>query len=764
MKNILYILLFILIINACNNPSSSENKDMDNFITDLINEMTLEEKIGQLHLISGVDAVSGEDLTSDQSKMAQEIKKGKVGALINAKGVEKIRQLQQIAVEESRLKIPLIFGMDFLHGYETIFPVPLGMAASWNMDIIEQAAHIAAVEASADGLNWVYSPMVDIARDPRWGRVVEGAGEDPFLGGAVAKAQVKGYQGDPAYQNNTNIMACVKHYALYGASEAGRDYSVVDMSQQRMMNDYMYPYRAAVEAGVGSVMSSFNEINGMPSTANKWLLQNILRDTWGFDGFVVTDYAAINDITRYGMGDSYKAAILAMNAGTDLDMESYAYYFNLQKALDAGDITLNQIETACRRILEAKYKLGLFENPYKYCNTERSQKDIYSKEHRDIARKIATETFVLLKNNNNILPLKKTGTIALIGPHGNNSPNMLGSWGWPQNIYKATPLLEGMKMALADTAKVLYARGCQPYENMEHELWLSLTKDFEKDNRSEAELLNEALQVAKKADVIVATLGESAEMSGESSSRSDLNIPAPQQRLLKALVATGKPLVLLLFTGRPLTITWENENIPAILNVWFPGTEAAYAIPDVLFGDVNPSGKLTSSWAQNVGQIPIYYNIKNVSKPMTNWFQKFRSGYLDVTNEPLYHFGYGLSYTEFDYSEISLNDTLMNTCETINASIQITNVGKKDGYEIVQLYLRDIVAGTVRPIKELKGFEKIFIKSGETKTVNFTITSDLLKFYNYDLEYVCEPGEFEIMIGRSSVDFKSAKFILTENL
>ncbi len=761
MKKISIILISLLPVFSFA-QQSRQTSNMDRFISELMNKMTLEEKIGQLHLISGTDAISGEDLTSDQSKMAQEIKNGKVGALINAKGAEKVHNLQRIAVEESRMKIPLLFGMDFLHGYETIFPVPLAMAASWNMDIITQATHIAAAEASADGLNWIYSPMVDICRDPRWGRIVEGAGEDPFLGGAIAKAQVKGYQGEPAYANNTNIMACVKHYGLYGASEAGRDYSVVDMGRNRMMNEYMYPYKAAVEAGVGSVMSSFNEIDGIPATANKWLLQDVLRDQWGFEGFVVTDYASINDIVRFGIGNTYKAAVMSLNAGTDLDMESYSYYFNLKKALENGDIKQEQIDLACRRILEAKYKLGLFDKPYKYCDVNRPAKDIYTKENRAAARKIATETFVLLKNDKNILPLKKTGTIALIGPHGNNRPNMLGSWGWPKDINKAPTLLEGMKEAVGDKAKIIYARGCQPYENMEQESWLSLTKDFEKDTRSEAELLEKALKIAANADVIVASLGESAEMSGESSSRSDLNIPGPQQRLLKALVATGKPVVLTLFTGRPLTISWENENVPAILNVWFGGTETAYAIPDVLFGDVNPSGKLTNSWPRNIGQIPIYYNMKSVSKPMDKWFQKFRSGYLDVPNNPLYPFGYGLSYTQFNYGNITLDKTSINGNGQLIASIPVTNSGKMDGYEIVQLYIHDVEASITRPVKELKGFKKIFIKAGETKNVQFTITPELLKFYNYDLQHVWEPGEFEVMIGTNSNDLKTVKFTLTE--
>lgn len=758
MKRLFTIILVTISLTSF--AQGGKNADMDKFISDLMSRMTIEEKIGQTHLISGTDAISGEELNSDQSKMMQQIKAGQVGALINAKGAEKVLALQRAAVEDSRMKIPLLFGMDFVHGYETILPTPLALASSWNMSIIERAMRITAIEASADGLNWVYSPMVDIARDPRWGRIVEGAGEDPFLGGEVAKAQVRGFQGVPAYGDNTSIMACVKHYALYGASEAGRDYSVVDMSRQRMMNEYMYPYQAAVEAGVGSLMSSFNEVEGVPATGNKWLMTDVLRDQWGFDGFVVTDYASINDFQRFKVGDPYKAAVQSLKAGTDLDMESYAFHNHLKKALENGDITEKDIDTACRRMLEAKYKMGLFHDPYKYCDPKRPAKDIYTTAHRAEARKIVSECFVLLKNEGNLLPLKKEGKIALIGPLGNNRPNMLGSWAWPKDINKPTPLLEGLQEAIGNEATISYARGCQPYENMEHEFWLSLTKDFEKDERTNTELLAEALKLANESDVIVAALGESSEMSGESSSRSDLNIPAPQKALLKELVATGKPVVLLLFTGRPLTIKWENENVSAILNVWFAGTETAFAIPDALFGDVNPSGKLTNSWPQTLGQVPIYYNMKNVSKPMDKWFQKFRSGYLDVSNEPLYPFGYGLSYTSFEYGEPTLSDTIMTRDKDLTISINITNTGKTDGYEIVQMYIQDIEASVTRPIKELKGFDKIFIKAGETKTVSFTISEQLLKFYDYNLNHIAESGDFNVMIGANSKDLKTLKFTL----
>lgn len=762
-KTVISIVALLSLSISIFGQSDKNQKDakMDAFITDLMSKMTLDEKIGQLHLISGTDAVSGESV-SDQSQLVQQIKNGQAGAMINAKGAEKVRTLQTMAVEQTRMKIPLMFGMDFLHGYETIFPLQLGLASSWNMEGIKQAAHIGAVEASADGLNWIYSPMVDISRDPRWGRVAEGAGEDPFLGGEVAKAMVKGYQGEPAYANNTNIMACMKHYALYGASEAGRDYNVVDMSRYRMMNEYMLPYKAAVEAGVGSVMSSFNEVDGVPATANRWLLQDVLRDSWGFDGFVVTDYASIGDIIRFKVADYYNAAVLALRAGTDLDMESYAYKTNLANALKKGDVTQEQIDTACRRMLEAKYKLGLFDNPYKYCDVSRPKKDIYTAEHRAAARKMATECFVLLKNENNILPLKKKGRIALIGPHGNNRPNMLGSWGWPSDLQKATTILEAMNEAVGDKAKVVYARGCHAFDDAQYEEIASLGKNFEKDPRTEAELLEEALRIAKDADVIVVALGESSEMSGESSSRTELDIPAPQKRLLKELVKTGKPMVLTLFAGRPMTISWENENVPAILNVWFGGSEGAFAICDVLFGDVNPSGKITSTWPLNVGQIPVYYNMKSVSKPMDKWPQKFRSGYLDVPNEPLYPFGYGLSYTKYDYSDVILSGATLKNNGQITASVTVTNSGKMDGYEVVQMYTHDLVASSTRPVKELKGFEKVFIKAGESKKVSFQITPEMLKFYNHDLQFIWEPGEFDLMIGCSSNDVKSARFTLVD--
>ena len=770
-KLTILILLAISVGAMAQQMPADKEARMEKFITELMSKMTLEEKIGQLHQISGGDVVSGE-LSSDGNKTAQQIRSGGVGSMLNAKGVEKVYALQKVAVEQSRLKIPLLFGMDVIHGYETAFPVPLAMASTWNMKQIETMARTAAVEASADGVCWTFSPMVDITRDPRWGRIVEGAGEDPFLGGAVAKAMVKGYQGEPGFATNTQIFACVKHFALYGAPDAGRDYSTVDMSRLRMFNDYLYPYQAAVEAGVATVMSSFNEVDNVPATANKWLLEDLLRKQWGFKGLVLTDYASINDLPRHGIGDPVSTTIRALEAGTDIDMEAYAYHYMLPEAVRNGRVPMALIDKACRRVLEAKYQLGLFENPYKYCDVTRPAKEFFTKENRAKSRQAAGESFVLLKNDSitlnpavpakPLLPLAKQGTIAVIGPHGNNRPMMLGPWFYPHDIQRAATVVEGLKEAVGSKAKVVFARGCQPFESEEYAQRVYFGKEFERDNRPDTEILAEALNVAKNADVIIATLGESTEMSGESSSRSILDLPKPQQDLLKALAETGKPIVLVLFTGRPLTINWEKANLPAILNVWFPGTEAAYAIADVLFGDVNPSGKLTATWPQSVGQIPIYSNGKNTGKPMDKWFQKFRSGYLDVSNEPLYPFGYGLSYTNFEYSDVILNDSVMSPKGQLTASVTVKNTGKRDGYEVVQLYICDKAASIIRPLKELKGFQKVFIKAGQSVKIDFQITSDLLKFYNSDLEYVCEPGDFDAMIGCNSVELKSAKFTLVE--
>ena len=731
---------------------------MDRFIDQLMKKMTLEEKIGQLNLPVTGEITTGQAKSSD---VAKRIRNGEVGGLFNLKGVERIREVQRQAVEESRLGIPLLFGMDVIHGYETIFPIPLGLSCTWDMKAIEESARIAAVEASADGISWTFSPMVDVSRDPRWGRVSEGNGEDPFLGAAIARAMIRGYQGKDMSRND-EIMACVKHFALYGASEAGRDYNTGDMSRQRMCNEYMLPYQAAVEAGVGSVMASFNEVDGVPATGSKWLMTDVLRKQWGFDGFVVTDYTGINEMIDHGMGDQQTVAALALNAGVDMDMVSDAFSGTLKKSVEEGKVSAAAIDAACRRILEAKYKLGLFDNPYKYCDVNRPKKQIFTKEHRAIARKTASESFVLLKNEG-VLPLSKKGTIAVVGPLANTRSNMPGTWSVAAVLDNAPSLVEGLREVVGDRAKVVTAKGSNLIGDADYEKRATMFgRELHRDNRTDRELLDEALKVAAGADVIVAALGESSEMSGESSSRTNLEMPDVQRALLQELLKTGKPVVLVLFTGRPLVLTWEEEHVPAILNVWFGGSEAAYAISDVLFGDVNPSGKLTATFPQNVGQIPLFYNHKNTGRPLQEgrWFEKFRSNYLDVSNESLYPFGYGLSYTTFAYSDIHLSSTEMSADGELTATVTVTNTGSRDGAEVVQLYIRDLVGSVTRPVKELKGFEKIFLKAGESRKVSFSITPELLKFYNYDLQFVCEPGDFDVMIGGNSRDVKKARFLL----
>ena len=732
-------------------------------------KMTVEEKIGQLNLPVSGEIVTGQAQNSD---VAKKIEQGLVGGLLNLKGVEKIRDVQKLAIEKSRLGIPLIFGMDVVHGYETIFPIPLGLSCSWDMEAIRKSARIAATEASADGISWTFSPMVDISRDPRWGRVSEGNGEDPFLGGAIAKAMVSGYQGidlNNQLKRNDEIMACVKHFALYGAGEAGRDYNTVDMSRNRMFNEYMYPYQAAVDAGVGSVMASFNEIDGVPATANKWLMTDVLRKQWGFDGFVVTDFTGISEMIAHGIGDLQTVSARALNAGVDMDMVSEGFTGTIKKSIDEGKISMETLNKACRRILEAKYKLGLFDNPYKYCDLKRPKRDIFTKEHRDAARKIAGESFVLLKNDksgssaNPTLPLKKEGTVAVIGPLANTRSNMPGTWSVAARLNDYPSVYEGLKEMMAGKVNITYAKGSNLISDAAYEERATMFgRSLNRDNRTDKEILDEALKVAANADVIIAALGESSEMSGESSSRTNLDLPDVQRTLLEALLKTGKPVVLTLFTGRPLTLTWEQEHVPAILNVWFGGSEAAYAIGDVLFGDVNPSGKLTMTFPKNVGQIPLFYNHKNTGRPLPEgkWFEKFRSNYLDVDNDPLYPFGYGLSYTNFQYSDITLSAPTMGQDGSVTAMVTVTNTGKYDGAEVVQLYIRDLVGSITRPVKELKGFDKIFLKAGESKTVSFKITPELLRFYDYELNFVAEPGDFDIMIGGSSQSVKTAHLSL----
>lgn len=760
MKNLVSILLLsgIIMLVSCQKNINPDQK-MNAFIKELMSKMTLEEKLGQLNLPSAGDITTGQASSSNIGKL---IKEGKVGGLFNIKGVEKIKAVQKVAVEESRLKIPLMFGMDVIHGYQTVFPIPLGLSCSWDLKLIERSARIASQEATADGICWTFSPMVDIARDPRWGRVAEGAGEDAFLGSEVARAMVRGYQGEDLSANNT-MMACVKHYALYGAAEAGRDYNTTDMSRLRMYNEYLPPYKAAVEAGVGSVMTSFNEIDGIPASGNRWLMTEVLRNQWGFGGFVVTDYTAINEMIDHGMGDLQTVSAMALKAGTDMDMVGEGFLTTIKKSLDEGKVTNEMINTACRRILEAKYKLGLFDDPYRYCDEKRVETDILTQANRDEARKIAAHSFVLLKNDNNILPLKKDMKIALVGPLADNKLNMCGTWTVAADFNKSISLLEGIKSVTGKPELIKYAKGANIVSDLAFEERISVFgKPSGRDNRPEAEIIAEAVRIAQQSDVVITAMGESAEKSGECSSLTDLEMPQNQRNLIEALLKTGKPVVMVLFTGRPLALKWENEKVPAILNVWFAGSEAGFAIADVLFGDVNPSGKLTTTFPQNLGQVPIFYNHKNTGRPLDKgkWFEKFRSNYIDIDNEPVYPFGFGLSYTTFSYSDISLNKTTMKPNDKLEVKVKLTNTGVYDGEEVVQLYIRDLVGSITRPVKELKGFQKVFVKKGESVEVVFTLTMDDLKFYNSDLKFMAEPGEFKVFVGGNSRDVKEAGFTL----
>lgn len=722
----------------------------------LLAKMTLQEKIGQLNLIiPGGAAVTGSVVSTD---VENKIKQGKVGGLFGITSPEKVRKAQDLAVKNSRLHIPMIFGLDVIHGHKTIFPVPLGLSASWDMGLIEQSARIAAKEASADGLNWVFSPMVDIARDARWGRISEGSGEDPYLGGEIAKAMVRGYQGKDLTKTDA-VMACVKHFALYGGAEAGREYNTVDMSRIKMYEYYLPPYKAAVDAGAGSIMSSFNEIDGVPATGNKWLLTDLLRKEWGFKGFVVSDYTSLNEMINHGVGDLQTVAAQALKAGLDMDMVGEGFLSTLEKSLKEGKVTVADIDKACLRILEAKFKLGLFDNPYKSIDEARPDKEIFTAENRAAARTTAAHSMVLLKNQGQVLPLKKSGTIALVGPLADNRRNMLGTWVVAGEWNKSVSVLEGIKNIAGNSVNIITAKGANLTDDKEFAKRVNaLGEEVTFDPRSPQAMIDEAVAAAAKADVVVAVVGEAADMTGESSSRADISIPESQRNLLQALSKTGKPLVLVIINGRPLTLVWENEHANAILEAWAPGTEAGNAIADVLFGNYNPSGKITATFPRSVGQIPIYYNHKNTGRPYDGTgFPKFKSNYLDESNDPLYPFGYGLSYTTFEYSPVMLSKTNPKGEEKITATVTVSNTGKYAGEEVVQLYITDPVASVTRAVKDLKGFQKITLQPGESKEVSFTIGTEQLSFFNSDLRKVWEPGKFIIHIGTSSSNVKSAE-------
>lgn len=738
--------------------SSADETRMKQYIDDLMSKMTLHEKLGQLNLPVTGDIVTGQAKSSD---VAAKIRRGEVGGLFNLKGVEKIKEVQRIAVEQSRLHIPLLFGMDVIHGYETVFPIPLALSCSWDMEAIRRSASIAAQECSADGINWTFSPMLDICVDPRWGRMAEGNGEDPYLGSQIARAMVHGYQGTDLSLPNT-VMACVKHFALYGGAEAGRDYNTVDMSRWRMFNRYMPPYKAAVDAGALSVMTSFNVVEGVPATGNRWLLTDVLRNMWGFKGMVVTDYTAISEMTAHGMGDLKQVSALALNAGTDMDMVADGFLGTLEESLKDGSVSIESIDAACRRILEAKWKLGLFADPYRYCTPKRARTEIFTPANRAEARRIAAETFVLLKNEGSLLPLRRKGRIALVGPLANTASNMSGTWSVAARLSENKTLVAAMREAVGSKAEILYAKGSNVLLDAQREADATMFGREMRDPRPAREMIDEAVAAARQADVVVAAVGESSEMSGESSSRSSLSMPDAQRALLEALQATGKPIVLVYFSGRPTVMTWENANFPAILNVWFGGCEAATAICDVLFGDKSPSGKLTATMPKSMGQIPIFYNHLNTGRPLEEgkWFSKFHSNYLDIDNDPLFPFGYGLSYTTFRYGKPSLSAPVMQQGDTLTVSVDVTNTGSYDADEVVQMYVRDLVGSVSRPVKELKGFSRVSLRKGETRRVDFKITLDDLKFYNQQLDYRAEPGDFEVMVGPDSRNVQTLKFTL----
>jgi len=728
---------------------------MSQFIDALIERMTLAEKIGQLNLVTpGGFTNTGPVVTEG---VEQKIRSGLVGGMFGIYGAAALRPLQQMAVEKTRLGIPLLFGLDVIHGHKTVFPLPLALACTWDMDLIEKTARIAAVEAAADGLNWVFSPMVDIARDPRWGRIAEGSGEDPFLGAAIARAMVQGYQGDDLALPDT-VMACVKHFALYGGAESGRDYNTVDMSRIRMYETYFPPYKAAVDAGVGSVMCAFNEVDGIPATGNKWLMTDVLRGEWGFAGLAVSDYTGINEMSAHGLGDLASVAALSLRAGTDMDMVGEGYLTTLETSLADGHVSLGEIDQACRRVLEAKQKLGLFDDPFRYID-ERRAENILTAESRAFARETAAQSCVLLQNKAGVLPLRTAGTIAVIGPLAADRRNMQGTWSIAGDWQLCASVLDGIKAQCGQNAKILHARGA----NITNDPVLAQRLNFagEKvdiDPRPPADMIAEALSCAEQADVIVAVVGEAQEMSGEAACRADIGIPADQRPLLEALATTGKPLVLVVITGRPLVLTWEQAHADAILLMWFGGTEAGHGAADVLFGQHNPSGRLAVTFPYHVGQVPIYYAHKNTGRPYGgDMLDKFKSRYLDIPNDPLWPFGFGLSYTTFDYGTLRLNKTaLQGEEDRLQATIAVTNTGHVAGTETVQLYLTDPVASVTRAVLDLRGFQKVHLAPGETADVTFSITSAALRFFNADLQHVWEAGEFIIHAGPHVAALKSA--------
>ena len=744
-------------VSAAPALAKPDPKKMKPFIDNLMKRMTLEEKVGQLVQYSADMSTTGATVRPDYER---DIKQGMVGSMFNAYTPEFTRKLQRLAVEETRLKIPLLFAFDVIHGHRTVFPIPLGESATWDLKLIQKAARVSATEAAADGLHWTFAPMVDISRDPRWGRISEGAGEDPWLGSRIAEARVRGIQGND-FSRTDSVLACVKHFAAYGAPQGGRDYNIVDMSQRELFETYLPPYRAAVKAGAATVMTSFNEISGVPSSSNGWLLNGLLRKRWGFDGFVVTDYTAVNELIQHGVAeDDRQAGYLAFRAGVDMDMQGGIFAKHIAQLVKEGKVTRARLDMSVRRILEAKYKLGLFADPYIRSDEARAAKVLMSPEHLQIARQVARRSIVLLKNDGSVLPLKKSGTIALIGPMADNKRDQIGNWSGAGDWNQAVSLLEGMKANLGDRAQLLHAKGANLLEDRKLVQFLNFhAGHIEIDSRTPGEMIREAVETANKADVVVVALGETQGMSGEAASRTEVRVPENQLDLLRALHATGKPIVLVLYNGRPLALVKEKELSHAMLETWFLGTQAGHAIADVLLGDYNPSGKLPVTFPVNEGQIPVYLGQKNTGRPQDP-NNKYTSGYLDAPNEGLFPFGYGMSYTTFEYSNLALSKTTVTPADKLLVRISLKNTGSRDGEEVVQLYIRDLVASVTRPTKQLRDFKKVFLKAGESTTVTLRLSYEDLKFYDENMKWIAEPGTFEVMVGGNSVDVLKARFKL----
>ena len=743
MKKFIYA-FFISLLVLSSKQYYNNDTEKDKFIEDLISKMTLAEKAGQMNQYNGFWDATGPMPEGDyQKKRYNELKNGQVGSMLNVIGVDEIRALQKIAVEETRLGIPLIFGHDVIHGYKTIFPIPLAESSSWDLELMEKSARVAATEASADGLHWTFAPMVDISRDARWGRVMEGAGEDPFLGSLVAMARIRGFQGTDLSANNT-IIACAKHFAGYGFSEAGRDYNTTDFNHYTLHNTIMPPFKASVDAGVRTFMNSFNTLDEIPATGHKHIQRDILKGDWNFDGFIVSDWGSIDQMIPHGFASNGEhAAELAVIAGSDMDMESSLYVSKLVGLVESGKIKEELIDDAVRRILRVKYELGLFEDPYKYCDNKRSELELASEENMKISLDVAKKSIVLLKNHNQLLPLRKENQkIAIIGQLADDKNSPLGNWRSQAVYNSAVSVVEGMNKY--DGNEITYSNGVDLYYGMTN---FHNRVKINYDDRSGFE---EAKIAAANSDIVIMVLGEEGHQSGEGRSRTNIGLPGLQKELLKEIKKVNNNIILVVMSGRPLDLTWEDKNIPAILQAWHLGSKSGDAIAQVLYGDYNPSGKLTMSFPRNVGQVPVYYNFKNTGRPSTSIEQVTNSGYADVENSPLYSFGYGLSYTNFSYSDIKISSDSMTKDSKINASVTVTNSGSLKGEEVVQLYIRDIVGSIARPMKELKGFEKIELNPGESKIVNFEIDNSLLEFYSYNNIWESEPGKFHLFIGTDS--------------